>query len=93
MVRWYIFDSGTFLISLRIQECLSLPYVGSTYLLLMAWCGVLGELAVLISSTQPFVFQRYGIFLEGRSLLLLSCLPRCNTLVFRRVRKVAKSDC
>jgi len=51
MVNWYIFDIGTVLISVRLNELVSLRDVGSTDLTLAARCRLLVELGVLISST------------------------------------------
>lgn len=77
MVRRYTFDLGTFLFSLRINEFFSLPDVGSNYLSVVAWCGQLAALPVLISSTQQFVFQSCDFFvMEGD----YSCLAICTVV-------------
>ena len=66
MVRWYVFDIATILISIRIGEFFILRDVGSTYLTVLASFGQLAELSQLISSTQPFVFQIYNFLREVR---------------------------
>jgi hypothetical protein len=66
MARWCIFNRGTIVISVRVDEFFSLREVGSTYLTMVARNGQRVELSVLISSTQQFVFQNCSLFLEGR---------------------------
>ena len=66
-VRWYNFDIFKILISLKINEFFSLRDVRSTYLIVVAWCGQLVKLSVLISLTQLFVLYscNFVFLMEG----------------------------
>ena len=75
MVRWYIFDIGTIMTSLRINEFSSLHGVGRTYMAVVTWCEQLVELSQLISSAQQFAFQscNFFFFREGEYCCLAVC--------------------
>jgi hypothetical protein len=75
MVRWYIFDVRTFLISLTIKEFCSLRDAGTTFLTVVEWCGQLVELSVLISPTQQFVSQSCSLLLREAECC---CLAICT---------------
>lgn len=66
-VRWYNLDIFKILISLKINEFFSLRDVGSTYLIVVAWCGQLVKLSLLISLTQLFVLYccNFVFLIEG----------------------------
>jgi hypothetical protein len=76
MVRWYNFDICKILISLRINEFFSFRDVGSVYLIVVAWCGQLVKLSVLISLTQLFVLYTCNfVFLMEGDYLCLAIFP------------------
>ena len=72
---WCIFDVGTLLISLMINEFFSLHDVGSTYLTVVWWFGELIELSVLISFARKFVFQSWFFFLTEADYCCLAICP------------------
>jgi hypothetical protein len=57
-----IFDIGTFLITLNINEFSPLRDICGIYVTKAPRCGELVELPVLISLAQRFVFQSYNYF-------------------------------